>query len=251
MAEFEDRSGFALVTGGSGGIGAAVVRKLVDEGAQVILTYHRNTPSALAAERGGAVEALQLDVTDATATHDLITSAVERYGELHTLVHAAGPHVPMIHLSRVLPEQFAAQVQADLVGFFNVIHASLPSLRAAAGSVVVITTAATTRYPPRDGLSAAPKGGVEALARALAVEEGRFGIRINCVGPGMLVDGMSARLMSSNSLDQHALDVATKNIPLGRFGSSEDIAHAVIFLASRRAQFISGQKLDIDGGYGV
>ncbi|MDF1478503.1 SDR family oxidoreductase [Leifsonia sp. H3M29-4] len=249
--EYSRRAGIALVTGGSGGVGAAVARRLVEEGAAVALTYFNNSPRELLDELGPAAEAHRLDVTDADATRSLIGELAARHGAIHTLVHASGPHVPMVHLSRVTPEQFAAQVDADLNGFFNVMSAAIPSLRASSGAVAVVTTAATTRYPVRDGLSAAPKGGVEALARALAVEEGRFGIRINCVGPGMLTDGMSARLIGSGALDERALAVAMGNIPLRRFGTTVDIAEAVLFLCSDRAQFITGQKLDIDGGYGV
>lgn len=251
MNEFASRTGVALVTGGSGGIGETIVRRLVSEGTSVVLTYHRREPLGLVEDLGDAVEAVSLDLSDSTAVSDIVNSTVARHGTIHTLVHAAGPHVPMVHLSRVTPEQFAAQVQQDLNAFFNLMHAAIPALRAAAASVVVVTTAATRRYPVRDGLSAAPKGGVEALVRAFAAEEGRFGIRVNCVGPGMLTDGMSDRLISSGSLDDRALAVAMGNIPLRKFGTSADIAEAVLFLASDRAQFITGQKLDVDGGYGV
>ena len=128
---------------------------------------------------------------------------------------------------------------------------ALPHLRSTEGSVVAVTTAATARYPVRDGLSSAPKGAVEALVRGLAAEEGRYGVRVNAVGPGMLTDGMAARLISSGELSEEALAVARRNIPLRRFGTATDIAEAVCFLASDRAGFISGQKLDVDGGYSV
>jgi 3-oxoacyl-[acyl-carrier protein] reductase len=249
MPEFSARDGVALVVGGSGGIGEAIVRRLLAEGSSVALTYRSSAPTT--GRFASDVAAQRLDVTDATAVDRVIGSVAETGGGIHTVVHAAGPHVPMVHLSKVTPSEFATQVEADLLGFFNVMHSAIPFLRSSSGSVVVVTTAATTRYPVRDGMSAAPKGGVEALARGFAVEEGRFGIRVNCVGPGMLTDGMSARLMGSGDLDQRALDVAMANIPLRRFGSSADIAEAAIFLASDRAQFITGQKLDIDGGYGV
>lgn len=251
MSEFTQLDGVALVTGGSGGIGAEIVRRLCKSGARVAFTYRAGDPSQLLEELGPAVEAHRLDVTDPDATERLVAVLTERHGTIHTLVHAAGPHVPMVHLSKVSPEAFASQVRDDLVGFFTIAHATLSALRASSGSMVVITSAATRRYPVRDGLSAAPKAGVEALARALAVEEGRFGVRVNCVGPGMLHDGMSARLMASGDLDEHALAAARSNIPLGRFGYAADVAAAVVFLASPAAGFISGQKLDVDGGYGV
>ena len=257
MTDFASRSGCALVVGGSGGLGLAVVRMLASRGSSVALTYRSRADAAEAAVEGARswgvhASAHQLDVTDPAACAAVVSDVVAAYGGLHTLVHAAGPHVPMKHLSSVdRRPRWRSQLAEDAAGFFNVVHPALPHLRSAEGSVVAVTTAATARFPVRDGLSSAPKGAVEALVRGLAAEEGRYGVRVNAVGPGMLTDGMAARLISSGELSEEALAVARGNIPLRRFGTATDIAEAVCFLASDRAGFISGQKLDVDGGYSV
>ena len=256
MGDFSGRAGGALVTGGSGGIGAAICQLLAERGSSVALTYRSNAEAAeavAASVRDAGVDAHigNPALEDPDELRVFADEAADQLGGLHTVVSAAGPHVPQMYVSQTDPDLFARQIDADVVGAFNLTVAVLPHLRARGGSIVYVTTAATTVFPKRDALSSIPKGAVESLMRAVAVEEGRFGVRANCVGPGMLEDGMAARLMADGDLDDRALEVARANIPLGRFGKAVDIAEAACFLASDAANYISGQKLDIDGAFTI
>jgi NAD(P)-dependent dehydrogenase (short-subunit alcohol dehydrogenase family) len=134
------------------------------------------------------------------------------------------------------------------VGYFNVVHAALPHLRAARGSVVAVTSAATMRYAPRDILSAAPKASVNMLTQAIAREEGRQGVRANIVAPGFITAGLGERLLDS-VIQERERDAIIRAAALRRIGTANEVAEVVAFLASSKASLVTGQTIAADGGY--
>ena len=256
LHDFAGRRGAAVVTGGSGGVGSVVCRLLAERGSDIALTYQARRDAAqevVAAVRsaGRRASAGSVDLIDADATAAFAREVVAEFGGVHTLVHAAGPHVTQIHISKVAPEVYQRHLIGEAAAFFNIVHPLLPALRDQHGAIVAVTTVATVAFPIRDGLSSSPKAAVEGLVRAIAAEEGKFGVRANSVGPGVLGDGMAARLLELGESDERMMEIARSRIPLRRLGTCEEVAQAVCFMASPDASYITGQKLDVDGGYAV
>lgn len=246
--------GIALVVGGSGGIGSAIARGFAAEGVKVAITYRHNEDTARSVVEeieavGGQCSAHRVDLGDLESVARCLDELSRTHGQVHTIAHAAGTHIDQPYISQLTPEQWRNTMDWDVNGFFHVVHAALPHLRKSRGSIVFISSAGLKRFPPGDVLSVAPKGAIEALIRGIAREEGRFGIRANSVAVGVVDAGMFPKLVERGELTQAWLDAAMRNTPLRRFGKPEEIADAVVFLASSRARYVTGQTLFVDGGY--
>jgi NAD(P)-dependent dehydrogenase (short-subunit alcohol dehydrogenase family) len=251
---FEGLAGAALVIGGTGAVGQEACRMLARRGSDVVLTFRssQHKANALVEEIEGLsrrVAALRLSPVDIDASRALVDKVADHYGGIHTLIYAGGPFVPQQYLSQTSPGQFRSHVEQEVVSFFNIVQPAIRHLRETKGTIVAVTSVANRRFPPRDGLSSGPKGGIESVVRALALEEGRHGIRANSVGPGLLQDGMAAQLIEDGSFSDAAQTAAVNTIPLRRFGRAYEVAEVAVFLASAAAAYVTGQIIDVDGGY--
>lgn len=247
--------GRALVIGGSGGVGTEICRVLARDGCDVALTYFSNRANAESAAelvqaegRGASIHGV--DIEDPEAVRRLIED-VAGDGGIHTVVYAAGPLVPQIYLSKIEPALMKKQLLQDAFGFFNVVHYAIPHLREAKGSVVAVQSSAQFRYAPADALSVVPKSAVNSIMSGIAKEEGRYGVRANGVALGIIATGQHTKLTEQGHLGAKYEEAAAKNVPLKFWGQAIDVAEAVTYLASDRARFVSGQVINVDGGYHV
>ncbi len=248
--------GIALVVGGSGGIGSAICRRLAEAGTDVALSYrgNRERAEAVAAEvraAGRQAEIHQLALDDA-ARLSAVPAEIAARRRLHTVVIAAGSDIGQPRIRDLAPADWRRVFEIDVHGFLGLVQATLPQLKAGGGgSYVHVSSCGLARWPEGDVLSVAPKAAIESLLQGIAREEGRFGIRANSVALGVIEAGMFQRLSAQGTFDEKWRKATLRNLCLKRFGTAEEVADAVVFLASARAGYTTGQLLYVDGGYRV
>jgi 3-oxoacyl-[acyl-carrier protein] reductase len=231
----------ALVTGGSRGIGRAVVLELVGAGANVTLSYRSGKDEAEEVARETGAIAVQADVSDPEAAKRLVDDA----GELDILVNNAGVTRDGL-IVRMSDEDWHEVIGTNLNGVFHTCRAAVRGMmRRRSGSILNISSVVGVRGNPGQTNYSASKAAIIGFTKALARELGTRGVRANVVAPGYV----DTRLTQAISEDMRGLMLA--NTPLGRFGSPGDVAAAVRFLCSEEASFITGEVLLVDGGLGM
>ena len=232
----------ALITGASGGIGSAIARALAAQGARVALSGTRVAPlEALAAELPGAA-VLPCDLGDGAAVDALVPRAVAGLGQLDILVNNAGVTRDNLAM-RMKDDEWDAVIRVNLEAAFRLCRAACkPMMRARFGRIVSITSVVGVTGNPGQVNYAASKAGLVGMSKALAQEVASRGITVNCVAPGFVTSAMT------DALPEALTAALTARIPAGRLGAGDDVAAAVVYLASAEAGYVTGQTLHVNGG---
>lgn len=242
----------AIVTGGSKGIGEAIVRTLLAEGAKVANANRSATEGeAMEAEyasQGKQCLFIQADLTDVDACRHTVQTTLERFGQIDIVINNAGVN-DEVGLENG-PEEFVRSLERNLVHFYSVIHFALPHLKKSQGAIVNIGSKVSVTGAGNTSGYAAAKGGINSLTREWAVDLAGDKIRVNAVIPAETWTPLYDRLLQSLDDPEAKKKAIEKLVPLGRrFTTCQEIADMVVFLTSKRSSHTTGQIIYVDGGY--
>lgn len=237
-----------LITGGAQGIGLAIVTAFAQLGATTIVADRQlqkaQDAAAMLSEQGWQVQAMACDLAEPAEAAELVDRVVSQYGRLDVLIHNAA-YFPLTPFSQIDAPLLQRTLSVNLMAPFFLAQAALPWMRKQGGGRILVTSSVTGPRVAYPGLAhyAASKAGVNGFIRAAALELAPDGITVNGVEPGMI------RTPAMDNLgDDDVNDAIAAAVPLGRLGEPEDIAGAMVFLASPAAAYITGQTLVVDGG---
>ena len=235
----------AIVTGGTRGIGRAIVFDLIQNGAKVLFTYLKSDESAgimldEIRELKGEAEAIKADVRLYDEAKKAVEETINKFGRVDILVNNAGI-IKDKSLMMMEPSEWLDVINTNLTGYFNMAKASIVTMmKQKSGVILNISSIAGVVGMPRQINYSSAKAGELGLTKSLAKEVASYGIRVNAVAPGFIDTDMTRDLKQK--------DEFIKRIPLGRFGRPEEVAKVVTFLASEKSCYITGQVLKVDGG---
>lgn len=237
----------ALITGGSRGIGAEIVKRFAEQGASIAFTYNSSQAKAeevqqLAMDMGSNCKIYQSDAADYVAAEALVNQVVSDFGKIDILVNNAGITKDTLML-RMSEEQWDSVIQVNLKSVFNLTkHALKPMLKNKSGSIINMSSIIGVTGNAGQANYAASKAGIIGFSKSIAKEVGSRSIRCNVVAPGFIETEMT------HGLDEKTKESYLSAVPLRRFGSGRDVADACVFLGSDMSTYITGQVLSVCGG---